>query len=314
MNLCVPLPKPEEVDIVITHKSCPDGFGSIWAAHKCLNKTAAITYVERAYEPTTHGLVDDIVNTVKLKDKCVAIFDFSFNKETTEAIKEQCGKFVLWDHHESAQQRLGGTSNCFFDMSRAGCILAWKFFHKDDKDIPLLLLYVEDRDLWKWSLPHSREVSAASHAFYKRDFDQWDILNTALETHFDELVARGRDVLTIQQKHVEALAGAARIVQLGPCRCAIVNSKLFISEVGEELLKRHKIATAIVWYYDHHNEQYSVHFRGDITQVHVGNLAKALGGGGHPESASFKIKSNNTLSIEALMKHMAAKFTQALFE
>jgi hypothetical protein len=31
----------------------------------------------------------------------------------------------------------------------SGCTISWDFFH-GDKEIPLLLRYLEDRDIWRW--------------------------------------------------------------------------------------------------------------------------------------------------------------------
>ena len=41
--------------------------------------------------------------------------------------------------------------------------------------MPLLLLYVQDRDLWRWELEHSREVNATL-VLIAHDFAAWDRL------------------------------------------------------------------------------------------------------------------------------------------
>ncbi|MFQ3615868.1 MAG: hypothetical protein SNJ57_09305 [Cyanobacteriota bacterium] len=45
------------------------------------------------------------------------------------------------------------------DLDRSGAAIAWEHFHNDD--VPDLIRYVEDRDLWRWKLPDSEAVSEA---------------------------------------------------------------------------------------------------------------------------------------------------------
>ncbi|MFI5305659.1 MAG: phosphoesterase, partial [Nitrospiria bacterium] len=49
--------------------------------------------------------------------------------------------------------------------------LAWEFFYPA-LPVPKMILYIQDKDLWKWKLPMSREVSAALHA-ESYDFRKW---------------------------------------------------------------------------------------------------------------------------------------------
>ena len=50
--------------------------------------------------------------------------------------------------------------NTLFDMNHSGARLSWDFFHPG-KLPPKFINYIEDRDLWKWELPSSKEFSAA---------------------------------------------------------------------------------------------------------------------------------------------------------
>lgn len=54
---------------------------------------------------------------------------------------------------------LGGRLLIRFDLDRSGAAIAWEHFNRDAA--PDLIRYVEDRDLWRWSLPDSEAVSEA---------------------------------------------------------------------------------------------------------------------------------------------------------
>jgi len=61
-----------------------------------------------------------------------------------------------------------------FDLTRSGAVLAWEHFHPET-DLPRLLAYVQDQDLWQWQLPNSDAVNAAI-GIYPRRFEVWDRL------------------------------------------------------------------------------------------------------------------------------------------
>jgi hypothetical protein len=80
---------------------------------------------------------------------------------------EEAETAVVCDHHESARGLLGGLAAEYpnklsvnFDTKRSGARIAWeRFFPK--QPLSPVVAYVEDRDLWQWRLPASREVNEA---------------------------------------------------------------------------------------------------------------------------------------------------------
>src|SRR5262249_41598557 len=58
---------------------------------------------------------------------------------------------------------LKGLTNAFFDLNKSGARLAWEYFHPE-KDTPELIEFIEDRDLWRWQIPRSKEFSAGFYA------------------------------------------------------------------------------------------------------------------------------------------------------
>ena len=159
----------------------------------------------------------------------VYILDFSYPREITGRIAEACN-LVLIDHHKTAAENLEGIGCCHFDTARSGAVLAWQHFHPG-APIPEILLYVEDRDLWLWQLPHSREINAALGEL-KKDFAVWDRASENL----DELRFAGEALLRTQQARAEALARAAHP--------ATVNGRSTLAAPCDEL--RSETANAIL--------------------------------------------------------------------
>jgi hypothetical protein len=56
-------------------------------------------------------------------------------------------------------------------MSKAGCVIAWEYFHTSPT--PLFLRYIEDRDLFNNQLPLTREITVYNFSL-PLDFALWD--------------------------------------------------------------------------------------------------------------------------------------------
>ena len=139
---------PNSVNVIIYHANCTDGFGAAYSAWKRLGNRAE-------YYACKHG--DDPPN---VKGKNVAILDFSFDNSTTKQMIELAESLIVIDHHKSAMVELHDVTETKFDMTKSGAMLTWDFFHPGIES-PKLISYIQDRDLWTWELPYSREFSAA---------------------------------------------------------------------------------------------------------------------------------------------------------
>ena len=169
-------PNPQDVDLVIYHANCPDGFGAAWAAWKLLGDRAQ-------YLPASYG--DPIPNVA---GKNVAILDFSYSRYDIKKMIEKANSLIVLDHHKTAQENLAGIPEAQLDMSRSGAIVSWQFFHGSE-DPPIFLRYIEDRDLWRFELEDSKAVSAALTSLVDFTFESFDAMNNPLQ--FEELVSNG---------------------------------------------------------------------------------------------------------------------------
>lgn len=279
--------------LVIYHADCQDGFGAAWAARRHFGDDAA-------YLPAQYG--DEPPSVVP--DADIYILDFSYPRPALEALaasRELPARVVVIDHHKTAREALSGLPDpdaevlstgpfARFDMDKSGAVLAWEYFHPG-VPVPMLLRYVQDRDLWKWELPFSREFSARL-ALVPRNFGSWNLISAQLggPEGNEELTGFAREggmILAAQRAHIGSLASKAVTVDVGGHRVPAVNSPLFQSELGEELCKRYPEAPfAAVWFSPGPDtEVWSLRSRNGFD---VSAVARELGGGGHPAAAGFK--------------------------
>jgi oligoribonuclease NrnB/cAMP/cGMP phosphodiesterase (DHH superfamily) len=189
--------KPGSVDCVIYHADCNDGFGAAYAAWKFLGSRAE-------YHACKHGTTPPDV-----KGKVVVILDFSFDNATTKRMIEDAEALVVIDHHKSAMVELHDISSCMFDMSHSGAMLSWNFFHPG-KEAPKFIQYIEDRDLWKWEHPYSKEFSAA---FDMVPFEFEEYSKFEDDSVFDDAVKRGSFILAYSKTVVKKVAVATKRLQ-----------------------------------------------------------------------------------------------------
>ena len=263
--------EPSAVDCVIYHAECTDGFGSAYAAWKLLGNRAE-------YHACKHGTAPPDV-----KGKNVVILDFSFDNLTTKKMIEEATALVVIDHHKTAIVELHDVSNTIFDMSHSGTILSWNFFHPG-KEPPKFLAYIEDRDLWKWELPYSKEFSAAFDMipFEFEEFEKFED-----DSVFDDAAKRGSYILAYSKTVVKKVCEQAQPRKMGGKDVLVVNSSHWMSEIGARLAP--DCDFALIWYWDHEAGNTKVSLRAFHEMVDVSEISKQFGGGGHKKAAGFQL-------------------------
>jgi hypothetical protein len=82
--------EPSQVDLVIYHGGCTDGFGAAWSAWKLLGDRAQ-------YHPARYSEQPPDVT-----GKNVVVLDFCYDNQTTKRLISQAKNFLVIDHHKSA--------------------------------------------------------------------------------------------------------------------------------------------------------------------------------------------------------------------
>lgn len=274
--------------LCIYHKNCADGLGAALAIYTCPEFGA-----ETEFRSAQYG---DPAPDVTGRD--VVIVDFSYPRETLETMRQQATCLLVIDHHKTAQDALAGLEYCIFDMSQSGAMLAWMHFHPN-RPIPKLIQHIQDRDLWQWQLPGSREISAALNLYPMR-LDVWaDFLN---DNEIPRLQLEGETILRYQRQLVDRAVYQwtqnPQYLRLDgvDVPVPVTNTTTLISEIGESLCAYHSVAAT---YFDTTTGQrvYSLRRRAGCNSPDVSAIAKRYGGGGHPAAAGFSVPAAQSLPM-----------------
>lgn len=269
--------------MVLYHANCPDGFGAAWAFSRKYGDSAE-------YIPVAHGEEAPCV-----KGRNVYIVDFSYDRTTMLRMAEDASSLVVLDHHKSAQEHSGDLEFCHFDMSHSGAYLAWEHLFPHD-DAPLLIKYIEDRDLWKWEMPHAEEVLSAVDSFEKT-FENWDLIHSYLDgsesVRWKRVRSMGEGILQYKRNLIKSLLkNSFRVVIMGD-EVPIVNAPFFQSEMAAELAVGESFAAA--YYFD--GDDYKFSLRSQDGGHDVSKVAANFGGGGHKNASGFRISCLTKLNV-----------------
>ena len=266
--------------INITHKNCMDGlFSSMVVKHYCNNKGIELEVI-----PMQYG--DELP---ELKDQFVIMTDFSFKREVIENLYKNNKDLTVIDHHKTAEKELDGLDYCKFDMNHSGAVLTWKELFPNDI-IPEILLYIEDRDIWKWKLPDSQEFSAGIGLLNIDYFETGMLFNKNI---IKNAIENGRVILNYQNtlidKKVEHIDDNNYITINGE-QIVCINNNNLISEIGNELSKSQPEDCSLQYFITEKDIVFSLRSIGDKD---VSSIAKTFGGGGHKNAAGFTISLND---------------------
>jgi oligoribonuclease NrnB/cAMP/cGMP phosphodiesterase (DHH superfamily) len=271
--------------VVIYHDNCVDGFASAWAFKKLVESDYpnGVEYVPAQYGKPVNSDYWDARSDIY-------ILDFSFSRERISELAIGYASVTVLDHHKTAAEVLDGWDHGFpnleivFDMERSGAGISWDYF-SEGQPRPELIDYVEDRDIWKWELPDSKEINSLI-GFTKKEFDAYDRLQELIGLKHDAAVGMGSLLLEQQQRHVQS------IIDAGMREC-FINGKRglicdcpgqFASDVGNELAKL--VGTYGATCYHDTEGRLKVSLR-SIGDYDVNEIAKQFGGGGHKNAAGF---------------------------
>lgn len=258
--------------VVLYHADCPDGFGAAWAAWRKFGRRA--TYIAVHHQTSLPK---------KLEGKEIYTIDFTYPEPEIRALMRNNKRVTAIDHHISAKEVTLMTREPMFALNHSGAVLAWKYFHPK-KDVPTLLRYIEDRDIWKWRLPNARQVLLYIDVF-PFEFGVWSILAKSLEMASGMKKAReaGMWIHKFESAMSGKIAKRKEAVRFEGHRVYAVNAAyLFADNVGALLYK--EVPFAILWNVREGRVQVSLRSAG---KVDVSKIAQKYGGGGHRASAGF---------------------------
>ena len=264
--------------LCIYHGNCPDGFAAAWAVRHALGDEVDFHKgIHQQSPPDVTGLD-------------VLLVDFSYKKDVLKDMLKTAASITILDHHISAEKDLAellssGEIKGLFDMSRSGAMLAWQWFNPD-KPAPKLIEHIQDRDLWQFKLPGTREVQAALSS-YPYDFDIWDSLMESTSYGLEVLKRDGVAIERRMQKEIKQLiASGVRRMVIGGYDVPVLNApSAYVSDAGNIMSTNEPFAAC---YWDHPDGR-SFSLRSSEQGVDVSEVAKQYGGGGHVKAAGFTV-------------------------
>jgi len=274
---------------VLYHANCADGFGAAYAAWQKFGDKAK--YIAVAYHEHLPQMRDNSE---------VYILDMSYPKDILVELNQRMKKVVVRDHHKTSEAALKDLDFAYFDMHKSGAVLAWEYFHPD-MDLPKLLQYVQDRDLWEWKLPHSEEVSALIWS-YDKDFGEWESLEHEIHNidsgDFYRVVDRGEAIMRFRKQQTKQTVLSAYLTEIDGHIVPVVNANQNVSDVCHLLLEEYPDSPFSASFFELEKGTWvvSLRSRGDFD---VSEVAKANGGGGHKAAAGFHVKGKNILDETA---------------
>ena len=280
--------------ICIYHGNCADGFGAAWAVRQ--------SGVDADFVPGVYQTDPPDVTGAR-----VIMVDFSYKRPVMEELGAKAQSILVLDHHKSAAEDLAEypeppihhehngwlpDSGIYarFDMDHSGAMLAWRHFHHGDP--PQLLRHVEDRDLWRFALPGTREIQASVFS-YPYDFDVWSRL---MQMPMSKLRREG---LAIERKHHKDIAELVKVCQrrmnIGGQDMPVASLPYTLTSDAGHLMAINDDSQIAACYWDT-AEMRVFSLRSPDDGPDVSGIAKLYGGGGHPHAAGFAVPRDHKLS------------------
>ncbi len=257
----------------VYHKNCYDGFGSALAIWQ--------RWPEAKFLPMLH--TDPVPEFPP--DARVVIADFSWKRPLIEKLRASVAELAILDHHDSAEIELQGLDYAHFDLNHSGAVLAWFWANPGEVIAPPFFQYLEDRDLWRYDLPGSREVAAWVQS-YPYDFQIWNRMTKM--GGMQDAIAEGRGILRAKEQMVDQMAANSIRIPIGPHKdIPVANAACYFSEVAEALCKKFPEAPFACYYMDRKDGRRQWGMRTLKKDVDVSVVAKIYGGGGSRGAAGF---------------------------
>lgn len=292
--------------LCIYHGNCADGFGAAWAVRHALGADQVEFYAGTYQNPPPDP-----------KGRPVILVDFSYKRDPLLKMMERSDGALLLDHHKSSFEDLRADANyivdfstysgslgwqrfrdnlyqdrcenspygrvyTLLDMNRSGAGIAWDFFHPGQPR-PRLIDHIEDRDLWRFLLPHTREIQAAVFS-YPYDFTVWDELFAA---DLELMAKQGEAIERKHHKDIAELVGVTkRRMIIGGVSVPVANLPYTLTSDAGNLMATGEPFAACYWDTPD-GRVFSLRSRDDGADVSA--IAKVYGGGGHRNASGFRM-------------------------
>lgn len=267
--------------LCIYHGNCADGFTGAWVVRRAIGKDTEFHA----------GVYQNPPPDVKGRD--VVLVDFSYKRPIMEQIVSDAKSVLVLDHHKTAAEDLRGLrgAEVVFDMERAGSKIAWDYYFPSEPP-PQVLLHVEDRDLWRFSLPQTREIQANIFS-YPYEFDVWERL---MASDPAVLAVEGG---AIERKHFKDIKELVKVCRremtIGGVVVPVASLPYTLtSDAGHLMATEHESRIGVCYWDTPEGRVFSLRSTDDGPDV--SEIAKRYGGGGHRHASGFRVPFGHELA------------------
>lgn len=276
-----------QIDICIYHDPCPDGFTAAWAVWRRYGDD--VQYIGAKYGdplPDVDG-------------KRVLLVDFSYKREQMLTLAVRAASVTVLDHHLSAEKDFGdllldGSVDGVFDMTKSGARLAWEWAHPDE-DVPMLVQFVEDRDLWRFKLTGTEEFCEWLNTV-ERSFDQWNSVRTFTKNPdgLNQAIRTGKILVDKFNREADAIMKSTlQWLEIDGHKVPVCNAPyMYASRIGNELVKKENAPFAATFFINPDGDKL-FSLRSLDSKVNVSEVAVKFGGGGHRNASGFKVPASH---------------------
>ncbi|XP_073064695.1 uncharacterized protein [Primulina eburnea] len=308
---------------VLYHYPCPDGAFAALAAHLYFTHCSTVTNPPPLFFPNT------VYSPLRLEDlplhkiDAVYLLDFVGPPGFFQKLSSNVERVVVLDHHKTTLEILGSAAPIsaneikVLDMERSGATIAYDYFMEKilcgdvpfNKDCALaefrrmrrIFEYIEDGDLWRWRLPHSKAFSSGLKDL-NLEFDfslNPKLFQQLLSLDLDSVIRRGMSSLAKKQRLINEVLKQSEEIALGGGafgHCLAVNADSVYelrSELGNQLANKSRemnlrgIGAVVYRVPELLNDQLLKISLRSVDDEDTTLISQEYGGGGHQNASSF---------------------------
>lgn len=324
--------------LAITHgPGCMDGAGSSWVIHNY--------YKNQCTDTVDYNVVHFRVDPGKAFETISAKFnnvepgffakviscDVGYSGKDMKMLIDMFPDIVIIDHHLSSlrdiavfynqhnDKKIDTTNvatiaasepflppNYMYNNDESGATLAWQYFY-GTTPAPMTLQYIKDRDIWKFELPDSKEMTTGIFEMLSSNpetWDTWDAFISDETKHLAQALDIGRVICCLNTRRIMELSTKFSrfnyTIDNKTLKGAHLNTAEHISDLGNYVVNmkddegKYLYDFAVLWRYNERDDIYNCSLR-SRNDVDVSVICKKYGGGGHSSAAGMSI--NNIFEL-----------------
>lgn len=320
--------------IIAYHKFCRDGWTAALVSFRsiCDNVVFLPLLPDEVNKAVTRMLSENASTHVRF-------FDLAINKNDVDRLFNHFDDCYVADHHKTTAESFSemfdeipipskfkyiNNGNRFvFDNNKCGAMLAWDYYFPES-DVPELIKYIQDRDLWTWTLENSKIVNAGLYELLTTpyvnrneldnskiwcgsvnrpgfldptnkvpDFSDW-LKFLESDEWLSEALMVGKTIKSIQNREISKIMHGAKVLTWNGAKVYFVNSNVHTSDLGESLYSLRDESGELmcdyvfIWRHDQSTNSCYVSLRSlNGTDNDVSVIASQNGGGGHKHASGF---------------------------